>query len=65
MDREESVVPLPRGGRDRVFLQTMIFTYGLAVLCYLGHMELDEDGVAALLLKSFDSYVKQELEEEK
>lgn len=65
MEQELDGNPLSQEARDRVFLQTMIFTYGLAVLCYLGHLELDEDGVAALLEKTYNSYVNQELEEEK
>lgn len=64
MEQELCGKALTKTSKDKIFLQTMIFTYGLAVLALLEHIELSEDEVAELLQKSFDSYVNQELGEE-
>lgn len=63
MYRELEETNLSKSAKDKIFLQTMIFTYGLAVLVFLDHVDLGEDAIAQLLQESFDSYVGAELEE--
>ena len=61
MDSELENLPLSTGSKDKIFIQTMIFTYGLAVMAYLEQLELTESETAQLLQDAFDSYVSQEM----
>ena len=64
MEQELEDVPLPQNARDNIFLQTMIFTYGLASLAFLDQLYLNEDEISALLEKTFKGYITWELEGE-
>ena len=65
MDQELEARSLSKSSRDRIFLQTMISTYGLAVLAFLDQLELEENDIADLLIEFFESYVSRELGREK
>ena len=63
MEKELTDWKLSKDSMDKIFLQTMIFTYGLAVLAFLDNVGLSEDETALLLKETFESYVNQELED--
>jgi Transcriptional regulator len=62
MEAELKKYTFSKDSRDRIFLQIVVFTYGLAVLNYLNCFEYDEEFTASLIQNTFDSYVKQESE---
>lgn len=61
MEKDLEGVLLSKESKDSIFLQTMIFTYGLAVSVFLGNYELDEEKIAYLLVNAFEGYVNLEL----
>jgi len=62
MDKEVIELSLSKESKDKIFTQTMIFAYGLAVLAFLDHLEIKEDETANLLKNAFESFIKQETE---
>ena len=63
MEEELPSQLLSKKSIDKMYFQTMVFTYGLAVLVFLGHLKLNENEIAELLDETFESYLNQELEE--
>lgn len=61
MEKDLEGVLLSKESKDSIFLQTMIFTYGLAVSVFLGTYELDEEKISHLLVNAFEGYVNLEL----
>lgn len=59
MEQELVGRPLSKEEKDKIFLQTMIFTYGMAVLAYLNNLLPSEDQTAQLLDDAFECYVEQ------
>jgi len=62
MEAELKRYAFSKDSRDRIFIQIVVFTYGLAVLSYLNCFEYDEEFTASLIQNSFNSYIKQESE---
>ena len=63
MEQEVAHLPLSILKKDKIFLKTMIFTHGLAVLAYGAQLKRTEDEIAILLQEAFESYITQEMEE--
>ena len=67
MDEDEGIQKynLSKEGKDNVFKKIMIFTYGIAVLSYLGKLHMSETEVVAMLDDICESYLEQETLEKK
>lgn len=59
MEQELEGKSLTTAHKDKIFLQTMIFTYGMAVLAYLDNLFLSEDEISDLLYGAFEGYIQQ------
>ena len=64
MEQELRNLALSPAAKDKIFLKTMIFTHGLAVLAFGAQLTFAENETAMLLQETFEGYVNQELEGE-
>jgi hypothetical protein len=55
-------VELQKESRDKIFLQTMVFTYGMAVLMLFDNLQMEEDEIADMLMETFENCIAQETE---
>ena len=63
MEQELFGLTLSKVKKDKIFLQTMVFTHGLAVLAFGGQLEMGENETAELLQETFEGFVNQEMGE--
>ena len=59
MEMELRTYPFSKKDLDKIFLQIMIFTYGLAVMHFLDFCEFNEETIAEMLQESFNSFIAQ------